>query len=148
MLTLSQNSRSLARGCDGAPGDRNGARPVTSLIQSDGLPTTPSDQVLLPPVEPSQFTSWAFTTRIRDAGLVGSMGTIGDGYENAMIESFWGTMQVELLNRKKWRTRLELANAIFEYIEIYYNRNRRHSALSWDSPVAFEDRRQTDPIPA
>ncbi len=65
-----------------------------------------------------------------------------------MIESFWGTMQVELLNRKKWRTRLELANAIFEYIEIYYNRNRRHSALSWDSPVAFEDRRQTDSIPA
>lgn len=96
----------------------------------------------------TQFTSWAFTTRVRDAGLVGSMGTIGDGYDNAMIESFWGTMQVELLNRKKWRTRLELANAIFEYIEIYYNRNRRHSALSWDSPVAFEDRRYTNSIPA
>jgi transposase InsO family protein len=55
-----------------------------------------------------------------------------------MIESFWGTMQVELLDRKKWRTRLELANAIFEYIEVYYNRSRRHSALQWDSPTAFE----------
>jgi transposase InsO family protein len=66
------------------------------------------------------------------------MGTIGDGYDNAMIESFWGTMQVELLDRKKWRTRLELANAIFEYIEVYYNRSRRHSALQWDSPTAFE----------
>jgi transposase InsO family protein len=47
------------------------------------------------------------------------MGTTGDGYDNAMIESFWGTMQVELLDTKKWRTRLELANAIFEYIEVY-----------------------------
>ena len=54
-----------------------------------------------------------------------------------MIELFWGTMQVELLNRKKWRTRLELANAIFEYIEVYYNRSRRHSALNWESPAAF-----------
>jgi transposase InsO family protein len=89
-------------------------------------------------VEFRQFTSWAFTSRIRDAGLVGSMGTIGDGYDNAMIESFWGTMQVELLDRKKWRTRLELANAIFEYIEVYYNRSRRHSALQWESPTAFE----------
>ena len=58
------------------------------------------------------------------------MGTIGDGYDNAMIESCWGTMQVELLDRKKWRTRLELANAMFEYIEVYYNRSRRHSALN------------------
>jgi transposase InsO family protein len=66
------------------------------------------------------------------------MGTISDGYDNAMIESFWGTMQVELLNRKKWRTRLELANAIFEYIEGYYNRSRRHSALNSESPTAFE----------
>lgn len=55
-----------------------------------------------------------------------------------MIESFWGTMQVELLNRKKWKTRLQLANAIFDYIEIYYNRQRRHSALDWKTPEGFE----------
>jgi putative transposase len=96
----------------------------------------------------TQFTSWAFTSRIREAGLVGSMGTIGDGYDNAMIESFWGTMQVELLNRKKWRTRLELANAIFEYIEGYYNRTRRHSALNWESPSSFEAHGQQKKIPA
>ncbi|GAA4285197.1 hypothetical protein GCM10022261_27280 [Brevibacterium daeguense] len=100
------------------------------------------------PVEPAQFTSWAFTKRIRDAGLVGSMGTIGDGYDNAMIESFWGTMQVELLNRKKWKTRLQLANAMFDYIEIYYNRSRRHSALNWDSPTNYEDRSRSQPISA
>lgn len=47
-------------------------------------------------------------------------------------------MQVELLDRKKWRTRLELANTVFEYVEVYCNRSRRHSALQWDSPTAFE----------
>lgn len=73
------------------------------------------------------------------------MGTIGDGYDNAVIESFWGTMQVELLNRKKWRTRIELANAIFDYIEAFYNRSRRHSAIQWHSPVNYE---QVVAIPA
>ena len=96
----------------------------------------------------TQFTFWAFTSRIREAGLVGSMGTIDDGYDNAMIESFWGRMQVELLNRKKWRTRLELANAIFEYIEGYYNRTRRHSALNWENASSFEAHGQQKKIPA
>jgi|Wag4MinimDraft_19_1082662.scaffolds.fasta_scaffold03457_4 putative transposase len=64
------------------------------------------------------------------------MGTIDAGCDNSMIESFLGTMQVMLLNRKKWRTRLELANAIFGYIEVYYKRSRLHSALTWESPVA------------
>jgi putative transposase len=50
------------------------------------------------------------------------MGTIGDGYDNALIESFWSRMQLELLDRKKWKTRLELANAIFDYIESFHNR--------------------------
>ena len=76
------------------------------------------------------------------------MGTIGDGYDNAMIESFSGTMQVELLNRKKWRTLLELANAVFVYIEGYYNRTRRHSAIKWDSPSSFEAHGQQKKIPA
>lgn len=85
-----------------------------------------------------QFTSWAFTERARASGLVPSMGTIGDCYDNAMIESFWGRMQTELLNRRRWRTRLELANAIFEYLEIFHNRQRRHSALGMLTPIEFE----------
>ncbi|MGW0084849.1 transposase [Streptomyces sp. NPDC003393] len=88
-----------------------------------------------------QFTSWAFTERARVSGLVPSMGTIGDCYDNAMIESFWGRMQTELLNRRRWRTRLELANAIFEYLEIFHNRQRRHSALGMLTPVEFELRK-------
>ena len=78
-----------------------------------------------------QFTSWAFTNKVRSAGLMPSIGTIGDGYDNAMMESFWSRMQIELLNRKRWKTRIELANAIFDYIEIFYNRQRRHSGLDY-----------------
>ena len=85
-----------------------------------------------------QFTSWAFTDRAKRSGLVPSMGSIGDCYDNAVIESFWGRMQTELLNRKRWKTRIELANAIFDYLEIFYNRQRRHSALGMRTPIEFE----------
>ena len=59
---------------------------------------------------------------------------------NAVIESFWARMQVELLNRRRWRTRLELSNAIFEYLEIFHNRQRRHSSLGMLTPVEYEIR--------
>ena len=84
------------------------------------------------------FTSWSFTERIRDAGLMSSFGSVGAAFDNAMMESFWSSMQNELLDRKKWRTRLELTNAIFDYIEVFYNRQRRHSSLDYVSPVEFE----------
>ncbi|WP_088312975.1 IS3 family transposase [Kineosporia sp. R_H_3] len=86
-----------------------------------------------------QFGSWAFTERAKASRLVPSMGSIGDCYDNGMMESFWSRMQVELLNRRRWRTRIELANAIFEYLEIFYNRQRRHSALGYLSPIQFEN---------
>ena len=85
-----------------------------------------------------QFASWAFTDRAKASGLVPSMGSIGDCYDNSMIESFWSRMQVELLDRQRWKTRLQLANAIFEYLEIWHNRQRRHSRLGMLSPVEFE----------
>jgi transposase InsO family protein len=90
----------------------------------------------------TQFTSWAFTRRAIDSGLLPSMGSVGDCFDNAVIESFWSRMQVELLDRKRWRTRVELANAIFEYLEIFHNRQRRHSALGMLTPVEFEARRE------
>jgi putative transposase len=86
----------------------------------------------------TQFTSWTFTERARKAGLLPSLGTIGDPCDNAVIESFWGRMQTELLNRQRWGTRVELANAIFEYIEGFHHRRRRHSALAWQTPLEFE----------
>ena len=86
----------------------------------------------------SQFTSWAFSERVKAAGLALSMGRVGDAFDNAMMEAFWGRMQTELLNRTRWRTRLELANAIFEYLEIFHNRKRRHSALGMLTPHEYE----------
>lgn len=86
----------------------------------------------------TQFTSWVFTRRAQDSGLVPSMGSIGDCFDNAVVESFWARMQVELLNRRRWKTRVELANAIFEYLEIFHNRQRRHSALEMRTPIEHE----------
>jgi putative transposase len=66
-----------------------------------------------------------------------SFGSVGDAFD-AMMESFWESMQIELLNRKRWKTRLELTNVIFDYIEVFYNRQRRHSEPNYVSPVEFE----------
>ncbi len=90
-----------------------------------------------------QFASWAFTQRAKESGLIPSMGSVGDCFDNAMMESFWSRMQVELLDRQRWRSRLELANAIFEYLEIFYNRQRRHSQLDMLTPIEYERRRLT-----
>ncbi len=67
-----------------------------------------------------------------------SLGTVGDGYDNAMMESFWSKVQTELLDRKKWNTRTELANEIFQYLEIFRNRQHRHSKLGYLTPVEYE----------
>lgn len=90
----------------------------------------------------TQFTSWAFTQRAVDSGLLPSMGSVGDCYDNAVIEAFWSRMQVELLNTRRWKTRVELATAIFEYLEIWHNRQRRHSSLGMLTPVEYEVRNQ------
>ncbi|KTR95533.1 transposase [Microbacterium testaceum] len=76
-----------------------------------------------------------------------SFGSVRDGLDNAMMESFWSSMQIELLNRKKWKTRVELANAILEYIETFHNRQRRHSALGYRTPIKYETLEIND-IPA
>ena len=66
-----------------------------------------------------QFPSWAFTNKIRSSDLMPSFGTNVDSYDNDMMETFWSSMQIELLNRKKWRTRLDLADPIIDYIKIF-----------------------------
>ncbi len=66
------------------------------------------------------------------------MGSIGNCVDNAMRESFWARVQVEQLNRRRRRTRLELSTALFEYLEIFHNRRRRHSALEMLTPVEYE----------
>jgi len=95
----------------------------------------------------SQFTAWAFGQRLRAVGILPSMGSIGDCYDNSMMESFWGTLQLEVLNTKTWKTRDELANAIFEWIECWYNPERRHSRIGMLSPTEFEARNAERPSP-
>ncbi len=85
-----------------------------------------------------QYTSWAFGHRLRDAGLLGSVGRVGSAYDNAMMESFFSTLQRELLDRRSWTTRRELASAIFEWIEAWYNPRRRHTSIGYLSPVDYE----------
>lgn len=92
----------------------------------------------------TQFTSWTFTQRVKKAELMPSVGRTGTALDNAMMESFWGRMQVELLNRRRWKTRVELANAIFEYIESFHNNRRRHSSLNMLTPAEFEELHQKE----
>ena len=86
----------------------------------------------------SNYTSWAFGRRLRGAGLLGSMGSIGDCFDNSVAESFFGTLQLELLDEYHWQSRQHLAQAIFEWIEAWYNPRRRHSYCQMLSPVDYE----------
>lgn len=85
-----------------------------------------------------QYTSVAFGQRLIDAGLKPSMGSVGDAYDNAMAESFFGTLECELLARHKFESRDQARREVFSYIEGWYNPGRRHSALGYKSPNEFE----------
>lgn len=86
----------------------------------------------------SQYVSLAFGQQARDAGIAVSMGSKGDAYDNAVAESFFATLKKELVHRQPWPTRRDLSSAVFEYIEAFYNRQRRHSTLGYLSPEAYE----------
>ena len=86
----------------------------------------------------SQYTSLAFGRRCREAGVRPSMGSVGDCYDNAMAESFFATLECELLARHRFKTQAEARTAVFGFIEGFYNPERRHSSLGYLSPVAFE----------
>lgn len=89
-----------------------------------------------------QFASWVFSQKVTEAGLAPSVGAVGAPFDNAMVEAFWARMQVELLNRRRWKTRVELASAIHDYIEIWHNTRRRHSALNMLTPSEYENQHQ------
>jgi putative transposase len=87
-----------------------------------------------------QYTSLAFGKRMREAGISASMGSVGDSYDNAMAEAFFASLETELIDRSVWRTRAEARVAVFDWIETYYNRVRRHSALDYLAPTDYEER--------
>ena len=86
----------------------------------------------------SQYTSLAFGGRCREAGVRPSMGSVGDAYDNAMCESFFSTLECELLARRRFASQAEAKIACFSYIEGFYNPVRLHSALGYKSPIAYE----------
>ena len=96
----------------------------------------------------TQYTSLAFGRRLRESGIAASMGSVGDCYDNAMAESFFATLETELIDRSDWATPSEAKAAVFEYIEIFYNRIRRHSSLGNLSPDQFEERYRSAPAVA
>ncbi len=85
-----------------------------------------------------QYTSYAFGKRCREAGVMPSMGSVGDAYDNAMAESFFATLERELLNRRCFKSHAEAKMAVFEWIEGWYNPHRRHSALGYRSPANYD----------
>jgi len=93
----------------------------------------------------SQYTSLAFGRRLRESGIAASMGSVGDCYDNAMAESFFATLETELIDRTSWATPKEARAAVFDYIEVFYNRIRRHSSLGNLSPEQFEERYRSSP---
>jgi putative transposase len=88
----------------------------------------------------SQYTSIAFGERCKKMGVRPSMGTVGDAYDNAMAESFFASLECELIDRKSWQTKTEARLALFTYIEGWYNPRRRHSALDYLSPANYESK--------
>jgi putative transposase len=90
----------------------------------------------------SQYTSFAFGQRLIDAGIAASMGSKGDAYDNALMETFFGTLKIELVDRRRWRTRQEIDTAVLSYIEGWYNPLRLQRALGWRSPLEFEAHHQ------
>ena len=90
----------------------------------------------------TQYTSIAFGLRCKEVGVRPSMGSVGDAYDNALCESFFATLECELLDRQRFRTQAEAKMAVFDFIEGFYNPRRRHSALGYESPINFERRRE------
>jgi putative transposase len=88
----------------------------------------------------SQYTSIAFGKRCQQVGVRPSMGSVGDCFDNALCESFFATLECELIDRQSFRTRVDARREVFEFIEGWYNTHRRHSALDYTSPIEYERR--------
>lgn len=113
---------------------------VVSALEMAVWSRRPSEGVIHHSDHGCQYTSLLFGERYQAVGIRCSMGSVGDCYDNAMAESFFATLECELLACQTFRTRLEARTALFEYIEVFYNRRRRHSALEYLSPDAYERR--------
>jgi putative transposase len=123
---------------------------ATSLVLDAlemALTTRRPNEVIHHSDQGSQYTSLEFGRRCREAGVRPSMGSVGDAYDNAMCESFFATLECELLARRRFKTQAEARMALFQFIEGFYNRRRRHSSIGYLSPIDYERRLLAGPDP-
>jgi putative transposase len=121
-----------------AMGHTNDEKLVSRALEMALVRRTPASEMLLHSDQGSPYTSHAYLARLREAGMVVSMSRSGDCYDNAAMESFFSTLKGECVERSPFQTRQEARQTIFEYIECFYNRVRRHSTLNYMSPVTYE----------
>ena len=122
----------------GLPGERSFARSDRSDFNFFELINTSNKEVLRRQVEFTQYTSVDFGKRCKEMGVRPSMGSVGDAYDNAMAESFFASLECELIDRRSWKSFAEARMAIFTWIEGWYNPRRRHSGIGQKSPINFE----------
>jgi putative transposase len=118
--------------------DHMPTEPVTDALQMALAKRRPDPGLIWHSDQGSQFVSLAFGQQARAAGIAQSMGSRGDCYDNAVAESFFATLKKELIHGRSWPSKAELRTEVFEYIEVFYNRRRRHSTLGFLSPAQFE----------
>lgn len=111
---------------------------VLEALEMAVLQRRPERDVVHHSDQGSQYTSVAFGKRCREAGVRPSMGSVGDCFDNAMCESFFATLECELLNRRTFKTVEEAKMSVFDYIEGWYNTRRRHSGIGYHSPMEYE----------
>lgn len=116
---------------------------VTDALQMALAQRRPAPGLIWHSDQGSQFVSLAFGQQARAAGIAQSMGSRGDCFDNAVADSFFATLKKELIHGRSWPSKAELRTEVFEYIEVFFNRRRRHSTLGFLSPAQFEDQTPT-----
>lgn len=129
-----------------AMGDHMRAELVVDALQMALQRRRPAPGLIHHSDHGSQYVSLAFGHTAREAGIALSMGATGNAYDNALAETFFATLKKELVNRHPWPTRRELQTAVFDYIEAFYNRSRRHSTLGYLSPTQYEQTQKENNI--
>jgi putative transposase len=119
---------------------------VTDALQMALVRRRPAPGLIWHSDQGSQFVSLAFGQQARAAGIAQSMGSRGDCFDNAVAESFFATLKKELIHRRPWPSKAELRTEVFDYIEAFYNRRRRHRSLGYLSPAQFETITPTEEI--
>ena len=137
-IAFQNGHRSVRCSTGGRPGDRSLGRNDRSDLNVFCFINTSVLDVLRRRVEFTQYTSVDFGKRCKEMGVRPSMGSVGDAYDNAMAESFFASLECELIDRRSWKSYAEARMAIFTWIEGWYNPRRRHKGLGQKSPINFE----------